>query len=112
MKYEIEILPEFAKRLKRLVKKFRTLPNEVEVLFDELSENPEMGTDLGEGLRKIRLGSKSKGGGKRGGFRVVTYLLKETEKGTEIYLVTIYDKSEEENISKDELREIVKSIFE
>jgi mRNA-degrading endonuclease RelE of RelBE toxin-antitoxin system len=32
MKYEIEILPEFAKRLKRLVKKFRTLPNEAGLL--------------------------------------------------------------------------------
>lgn len=35
-------------------------------------ENPETGVSLGGGKRKIRLGVKSKGGGKRGGLRVIT----------------------------------------
>ena len=58
-------------------------------------------------MYKIRLAVKSKGKGKSGGFRVITYLLTETEEGTETYLITIYDKSEESRIKKDILLKIV-----
>jgi len=55
------------------------------------------------------LANKSKGTGKSGGFRVVTYLLKITETGSNLYLITIYDKSEEESIEKMELLKLVKN---
>ena len=71
-------------------------------------ENPTLGTSLGGGLFKIRLGTKSKGGGKSGGFRIITYLVHETEEGTDVYLVTIYDKSEEDSIEKNGLLALVR----
>jgi hypothetical protein len=55
---------------------------------------------------------KSKGKGKSGGFRVVSYLFEETDEGCIIYLVSIYDKSEENTVTKKELIEIVKEAFE
>ena len=58
---------------------------------------------MGGGLYKIRLGSASKGGGKRGGFRIITYYVEQTAAGEVVYLVTIYDKSEEANILKADL---------
>ena len=42
---------------------------------------------------------------------MITYLVTETEEGTDIYLITIYDKSEESSIQKDRLLKIVKTLF-
>ena len=69
---EIKLSPVFRKDLKRLSKKYRSLLNEVGQLIDELETNPYLGTDLGDNVRKIRLGITSKGKGKRGGARVLT----------------------------------------
>lgn len=46
-------------------------------------------------IYKIRLAIKSKGKGKSGGARVITYVLTDNN---EIYLLTIYDKSEFDSI--------------
>jgi hypothetical protein len=103
--------PYFESRLKKFLKKFPSLKDELVELELLLLENPETGRDLGSGIFKIRLASKSKGKGKSGGFRVITYLVQHTETGNEIYLITIYDKSEEEAIDKKELKELIKAIF-
>ena len=89
-----DLLPGFERRLKRLARKFRTLPDEVDKLLDSLSQHPTQGQPLGAGLYKIRLGSASKGGGKSGGFRVITYYVEQTVDGELVYLVKIYDKLE------------------
>jgi hypothetical protein len=98
----------FTKEAKRLCKKFKSLKGEIFTLMDSLKIEPKQGTYLGSGLFKIRLASQSKGKGKSGGFRVVTYYIVETKEVQTVYLVTIYDKSEEENISKTILEELVK----
>lgn len=102
----------FEHKFKRLKKKFATLEQEMRDLIEALEISPTMGTSLGSGLYKIRLGSKSKGGGKSGGFRVITYLVNETEEGIDIYLIMMFDKSEESSIKKEILVKIVKQLFE
>lgn len=67
-----------------------------------------MGVDLGHRLRKVRMSIASKGKGKSGGARVITYTIILTQIDTEIKLITIYDKSERENISDAELLEILR----
>ncbi|MBN2662545.1 MAG: type II toxin-antitoxin system RelE/ParE family toxin [Bacteroidales bacterium] len=101
----------FEKYFKRYSKKFRSISSEILELEKLLIENPKLGTDIGDGLFKIRLAVKSKNKGKRGGFRVVTYLVTENENNLDINLIIIYDKSEIEDIPKKELLEIVKEIF-
>jgi len=54
---------------------------------------------------------KDKGKGKSGGFRIITYVVKVFQQSFEIYLITIFDKSEEESIPKPVLLKLVKSIF-
>ena len=100
----------FSKKAKPLIKRFHTLKQEILDLAEDLIENPFLGDDLGNGIRKISLASKSKGKGKSGGFRVVTYNLVEVEDETslEIHLILIYDKSEISDISKKDLLEIIK----
>lgn len=102
-------LPHFDNRFKRLAKKFKTLTAELAELSRSLENDPSQGTSLGGGLYKIRFASESKGGGKSGGFRVITYYISEFEKERTVYLVTIFDKSEESSIKKDYLLKIIKS---
>jgi hypothetical protein len=101
-------LNEFEKHTGRLYRKYRTLLADIDLLIDKLENDHTQGVPLGSGLRKLRLGTESKGGGKSGGFRVVTYFVEQTKEGDVVYLVTIFDKSEEANISKKELLKIIK----
>ncbi len=103
--------PFFEKRFKKLAKIFPSLSNELNDLGNKLIKNPELGTSLGNGLFKIRLASKSKNTGKSGGFRVITYLITETDESVDINLIIIYDKSEISDIPKEELLKIVNEIF-
>ena len=104
MSCSIEITRHFEREAKPLLRKYASLRSELAILGEELSENPEKGTPLGNNLYKIRLAIASKGKGKRGGARVITYL--KTEQGN-VYLLSIYDKGERDTISDKEIREIL-----
>jgi len=107
MKYDVLSIPPFERQLKRLVRKFPSLKSEYSNLVDELSENPEKGTALGNNCRKIRLAIASKGKGKSGGARVITHFYIENKT---VFLLAIYDKSEQANISDKELKELLSEI--
>jgi hypothetical protein len=106
----IELTDTFKKSFKRLSKKFWSLTSELETLVESLESMPKQGVDLGNGLYKIRLASASKGTGKSGGFRVITYYLEQTEQGETVYLLIIYDKSQESSIHKNSLLKLLKKI--
>ena len=76
--------------------------------YELKKDHPYSGIDLGNGLRKVRMAIKSKGRGKSHGARVITYLLLVSEEESEINLLTVYDKSERENISRNEIEDILK----
>ena len=65
---------------------------------------------MGFGVRKVRMIIKSKGKGKSGGARVITYNVTEMEDTIDITLLTIYDKSERSNISDKEINDLLKSL--
>ena len=73
MSYKIVSSKGFKRDVKPLAKKYRSLKNELSDLFDSLETNPIQGSDLGKSCYKIRLGIASKGKGKSGGARVITY---------------------------------------
>jgi len=106
MLYNVKTIPRFDREMKRLVKKYASRKNEYKELIDELEKNPEIGISLGNNLYKIRLAIASKGKGKRGGARIITYL--KTKEGN-IYLLTIYDKGEKDTISDYEIQMILAS---
>ena len=101
----------FEKYFKRYSKKYRSLSDDLQQLEKQLIENPTLGTYLGDGLYKIRLAVKSKNKGKSGGFRVITYFILDNDIDSEINLVIIYDKSNIEDIPKNELLKIVREIL-
>jgi len=107
MSYSIIPTHRFAKELKRLVKKFSSLKKEFGEFVNDITENPESGTFIGNQCYKFRLAIGSKGKGKSGGARVITYLYIETET---VYLLTIYDKGEKADLKPNELKEMINAL--
>jgi len=104
MAFSILITDNFKKEFKRLSRKFSSLRVEIETLRNEILDHPQLGTPIGHGFYKIRLSIASKGKGKRGGGRVITFVkvLDET-----VFLVSVYDKSEQSDIAIHDLQNLM-----
>lgn len=101
----------FIRKAKNYKKKHLSLVDDLFSLEQELLSNPNIGNSLGSGLFKVRLAVKSKGKGKSGGFRIITYLISEEKDDTTITMLTIYDKSEESSIDREYLKRLIKELF-
>jgi mRNA-degrading endonuclease RelE of RelBE toxin-antitoxin system len=101
MSYNVLYTENFRKEAKRLAKKYISLKTDIEALIENLEQDPTQGKSLGKDCYKIRMAIASKGKGKSGGARVVTCVL---IADTEVHLLTIYDKSEKEDISDKEFK--------
>lgn len=99
--------PNFDKEFKRLVKKYPSLKKEILQLAEDLSSNPDIGTLFGNNVHKIRIAIASKGKGKRGGARIMTFLKVENET---ITLFSVYSKGEKNDISNDEINDFLNEI--
>lgn len=108
MNVKIEPLPTFKREAKRLNKHYASFADDYERLINELEANPHLGTDLGGGLRKIRMAITSKGKGKSGGARVISFTVVVAVEENEINLLYIYDKAERSSISKKEIEELLR----
>lgn len=107
MSYKVKYLSRFEKELKRLAKKYPSLKSDFSILIQSLKKEAVQGTPLGNECYKIRLAIVSKGKGKSGGARVITCfkVCRDT-----VYLLTIFDKSDQENIADKDLKELLKLI--
>lgn len=105
---KVKIIPsaEFDRRFKQLAKKYKSLMDDYLTLSKELKKNPFLGSDLGGGVRKIRMAISSKGKGKSGGARVLTLTILVSE-DADVTLLTIYDKNEINNVTDDYIRWLV-----
>lgn len=108
----ITIIPgsTFKKRIKQLAKKYHSILQDLKELEQELKKNPHCGVDLGKGLRKVRMSITSKGKGKSGGARVITYVTIINVEEGKVTLLTIYDKSEQDSISDQELKQLIEEL--
>lgn len=104
----VRLIPsvEFLCQLKHLSKKYQSIGRDYIILKESLLQNPLQGIDLGGGIRKIRMAIGSKGKGKSGGARVLTLTVLVSE-DVDITLLTIYDKSEIENVSDKYIKWLV-----
>ncbi len=107
MSYHITATAKFRKELKKLSKKYHSLAIEYTNLIDNLEDNPNFGTALGNDCYKIRLSIASKNKGKSGGARVITYVYVTDET---VFLLSIYDKSKQASITKEEIMALIEDI--
>lgn len=108
MRCRIITSKSFDKEIKKLGKRYASIADDYEALLEELNVNPRLGTNLGGGLRKIRMSITSKGRGKSGGARVITFTVVAAIDETEINLLYIYDKAERSFISISEIEELLR----
>lgn len=73
MNYSIITSSYFDVAAKKLAKKYPSFKEDLVNFGKSLLENPKQGAELAPGIRKIRMAIKSKGKGKSGGARVITY---------------------------------------
>ena len=109
MNYRILLTRNFEKEAKRFIKKYPSLVQELTDLNRQLHVNPHSGTPIGRGAYKIRLAVKSKGKGKSGGMRIISYLELDfvIRELTNVFLLSIYDKSETSSISNEDLKRLI-----
>jgi mRNA-degrading endonuclease RelE of RelBE toxin-antitoxin system len=102
----VELTDDFRRDAKRLIKKYHSIASDIKDLVESLETNPMQGEPLGKDCYKIRMAIASKNKGKSGGSRVITCvkIIDET-----VILLSIYDKSEQENIEDSTLKSLLKA---
>lgn len=108
MSYNITQTSEFEKEVKFFSKKYPSFKDDLADLAKSLLENPLQGTPLGHHTYKIRFAIKSKGKGKSGGARLITYI---TVMKENILFVGVYDKSDQETITDKEITDRLKGLI-
>ena len=111
MKVIFDYLPEFERRAKILNKKYKSFEKDYYSFLDELEKNPFSGESLGHHVYKHRMAIASKGKGKSGGARVITYNVSQNGNNEIVVtLMSIYDKGEISNVSDAYLRSLIQKL--
>ena len=92
------------------MKRHRSLKADLLDLVSSLEICPFQGDELTPGIRKIRLAITSKGRGKSGGARVITYTILTTEEDGMVYLIDIYDKSDYSTVDVSIIQQMIKDL--
>lgn len=110
MSFEAIPTPEFKVQAKALQKRHRSFKEDLKEIILSLQENPFQGIELSPGIRKIRMAIKSKGRGKSGGARIITYTIVLAENEGKIYLMNVFDKSDFSTVELDIVKEMIKKL--
>ena len=111
MRVTIGYLDEFKRGAKALRKKYPSFDSDYDIFLKELEINPFCGESLGRHTYKYRMAIASKGKGKSGGARVLTYNIHQSsEDEVSVTLMTIYDKGDISNVSDAYIRDLVQQL--
>ena len=110
MSFEIQTTSYFDTEAKRLAKRHRSFIDNLQEFQKNLLDNPYQGTELSPGIRKIRLTIDSKGRGKSGGARVITFTYLVDEQNGVVILLLLYDKADASSIKMNVVRQIIKDL--
>lgn len=110
MNFEIIASNYFDAEVKKLAKRYKSIADDLKELQNSLKKNPFQGTEIAPNVRKIRMTISSKGRGKSGGARVITFNALVSEKESIIALLLIYDKSDASTIKMNIVKEIIKDL--
>lgn len=102
---EIEETETFSRAIKKLRKRFKNIDSDCDVFLQNIQVVNDLGTHLGSGVYKARIGNSDKRSGKSSGYRMISYLKLIDNK---LYLMYIYDKSDFENVSENDIDDLVK----
>ncbi len=106
---DIEYGTAFKRQLRRLARRYRHIKSDIESTIKALKAGDTPGdqiTGTGYTLYKVRLKNSDNQKGKRGGYRVIYYLISDTR----CILVTIYAKSDQDDIEPSTLKRLLSEI--
>jgi hypothetical protein len=83
------------------------LLEDINLLAEQIRQNPTLGIPLGQDCYKIRIAISSKKQGKSGGARVITYV---KIIDNQVIFLTIYDKSAKADINNKELLSLLQEL--
>ena len=106
MNYNVLYTEKSKKQLKKLNKKYKSLKNDLREFEETVVSNYKNGILLFDDVYKIRMKIVSKGKGKSGGARVIYYVVINNK---QIIVLSIYDKSDIANLSKSDIKIIIKN---
>ena len=101
----IDYSATFLKEAKQLSKKYQNFKSDLQIAVKEIQKQ-NLGTPIGKGLYKKRVKNSSNKSGKSGGFRVIIYQIKDDK----VVLLSVYSKTQKNNISSTELKSILGSL--
>ena len=107
MRYRFVFTDWFNRNLKQLSRRNPHIRTDFETFLSGLDADLHPIIPHTSGARKARM--KAAGRGKRGGYRVIYYFID----GDTVWLITIYDKVKQENLSSSEqsrIRQLVQAI--
>lgn len=113
-KYIIKTTDTFEKSFNKLRRRFSKIEDDLDTFLDEIDTNEDLGNCIpniklrnGNLIFKKRMKNTSARQGKSGGFRIIEYVITSTNK---IYLLDIYSKSDQQNISNERILELVRKV--
>ncbi len=110
MSFKISTTSDFEREAKRLAKKYASFKADFAKFCEAIQKNPLQGDELYPGIRKIRMAIKSKGKGKSGGTRVITYNILLSDDDGEVIFLLMYDKEEYATVDLQIIKKIVQEI--
>ena len=103
---KVDVTVKFQKKIKILAKKYRNIKDDILPIVDSLTAGELPGdkiADLNSEIYKVRVKNSNNHKGKSGGYRLI-YYVKTIDR---VILVTIYTKSEQSDIEKNEIEGII-----
>ncbi len=110
MSFEVRTTTRFERSVKALAKRHKSLKNDLSDLIISLTSKPEQGVELAPGIRKVRMAITSKGRGKSGGARVITYTIVIAENEGHVYLMDIYDKGDYSTVDVSVIQSVINDL--
>ena len=102
----IQYTPEFKRNLRQLARKYRRIKADVQPVLEALEQGQTPGDQIPNvqyEVFKVRLSNSDSGKGKSGGYRVIY----QRQADGSIVLITLYSKTEQEDIAPNEIRDII-----
>jgi mRNA-degrading endonuclease RelE of RelBE toxin-antitoxin system len=103
---QVEVTAHFKRNLRILAKKYRSIRNDIQLIINQLQSGELPGDQIsgvGYTIFKLRVKNSDVQKGKSGGYRLI-YYVKTT---TKIILITIYSKSDQEDIAAENIQQIL-----
>lgn len=104
MKLQIVETTLYQKAVKKLFKNYKNIKNDVNIFLNSINSKENLGIELKSNIFKVRIKNSDKNKGKSSGYRLISYF---KIVDNELQLLYIYDKSKIENLSEEEIDNLI-----